>query len=290
MAKDLVGKNYIVTGGNSGIGLVAARELASRGARVIIASRSEAKTRPAIDEIKKTTGNDQVDFVQLDLSDLDSVRACAEKLIARDLPIHGLLNNAGLASGPRGQKGTTKQGFELTFGTNHLGHYLFTRLLLPRIEKTPGARIVNVSSVSHYRVKGSFPWDRVQRKTKSFTGLPEYAASKLANVLFTVELARRLDGKSVTTYAVHPGTVATDVWRGVPQPLRWAMKRAMRMLTPEQGAISMLRTATDPALANETGKFYWLDGNERRPSRLARDPDLARELWNRSAEWVGLPA
>jgi retinol dehydrogenase-12 len=290
MAQDLVGKNFIVTGGNSGIGMVAARELARRGAHVIIASRSEAKTRPVIDEIKKLTGNDNVEFVKLDLGDLDSVRECAKGLLARDLPIHGLLNNAGFASGLRGQRGVTKQGFELTFGTNHLGHYLFTRLLLDRIKQTPGARIVNVSSVSHYQVKGSFPWDKLQKPTKSFAGLGDYAVSKLANVLFTRELANKLEGTGVTTYAVHPGTVATDVWRGVPNPIRWAMKKAMRMLTPEQGAVSMLRTATDPALANDTGKFYWLDGNERKPSRLARDPDLARELWNRSAEWVGLPA
>ena len=290
MAQDLVGKNFIVTGGNSGIGLVAARDLARRGARVISASRSEDKTRPVIDEIKKATGNDAVEYVRLDLGDLDSVRACAKAILERNIPIHGLLNNAGFASGLRGQRGLTKQGFELTFGTNHLGHYLLTRLLLDKIKEAPGARIVNVSSVSHYQVKNRFPWDKLQKPTKSFAGLGDYAVSKLANVLFTVELANKLAGTGVTTYAVHPGTVATDVWRGVPNPLRWAMKKAMRMLTPEQGAVSMLRAATDPALANDTGKFYWLDGSERKPSRLARDADLARELWNRSAEWVGLPA
>ena len=290
MAQDLVGKNFVVTGGNSGIGLVAARDLARRGARVIIASRSEAKTQPVIDEIKKATGNEAVEFAKLDLGDLDSVRACAKDILARNIPIHGLINNAGFASGLRGQRGLTKQGFELTFGTNHLGHYLFTRLLLDKIKEAPGARIVNVSSVSHYQVKNRFPWEKLQKPTKSFAGLGDYAVSKLANVLFTVELANKLQDTNVTTYAVHPGTVATDVWRGVPNPLRWAMKKAMRMLTPEQGAVSMLRAATDPALAKETGKFYWLDGNERKPSRLARDADLARELWNRSAEWVGLPA
>jgi retinol dehydrogenase-12 len=289
MAQDLVGKNFIVTGGNSGIGLVTARDLARRGARVIIASRSEDKTRPVIDEIKKATGNDAVEFAKLDLGDLDSVRACAKDILARDIPIHGLINNAGFASGLRGQRGLTKQGFELTFGTNHLGHYLLTRLLLDKIKQAPGARIVNVSSVSHYQVKNRFPWEKLQKPTKSFAGLGDYAVSKLANVLFTVELAKKLEGTGVTTYATHPGTVATDVWRGVPNPLRWAMKKAMRMLTPEQGAVSMLRAATDPALAKETGKFYWFDGTERKPSRLARDEDLARELWNRSAEWVGLP-
>ena len=289
MAQDLVGKNFIVTGGNSGIGMIAARELAGRGARVIIASRSADKTLPVIDEIKKATGNDNVEFAKLDLGDLDSVRACAKDLLARDMPIHGLINNAGFASGLRGARGVTKQGFELTFGTNHLGHYLFTRLLLDRIKQTPGARIVNVASASHYQVRSAFPWDRLQKPTKSFAGLYDYAVSKLANVLFTVELAKKLEGTGVTTYAVHPGTVATNAWRGVPQPLRWMMIKGMRMITPEQGAVSMLRTATDPALAKDSGKFYWAEGNERKPSRLARDENLAHELWNRSAEWVGLP-
>jgi retinol dehydrogenase-12 len=289
MAQDLVGKNFIVTGGNSGIGMIAARELARRGARVIIASRSADKTLPVIEEIKKETGNDNVEFAKLDLGDLDSVRACAKELLTRDLPIHGLINNAGFASGLRGQRGLTKQGFELTFGTNHLGHYLFTRLLLDRIKQTPGARIVTVSSASHYQVRNRFPWEKLQKPTKSFAGLGDYAVSKLANVLFTVELAHKLEGTGVTTYAVHPGTVATNVWRGQPAPLQWAMKKVLRMITPEEGAVAMLRTATDPALANETGKFYWQDGNERTPSRLARDENLAHELWNRSAEWVGLP-
>lgn len=290
MAQDLAGKNFIVTGGNSGIGLVSARELAKRGARVIIASRSADKTQPVIDALKQETGNTQIELQKLDLGDLDSVRAAAKELLARDIPIHGLINNAGFAAGIRGQRGTTKQGFELTFGTNHLGHYLLTRLLLDKIKQTKGARIVNVASISHYRAKNPFPWDTLQKPTKSLTGLSEYAVSKLSNVLFTAELAKRLAGTGVTTYAVHPGTVATDVWRGVPQPLRWGMKKAMRMITPEQGAVAMLRAATDPALANETGRYYTQDGSERKPSKLARDENLARELWNRSAEWVGLPA
>ena len=289
MAQDLAGKNFIVTGGNSGIGMVAARELARRGAHVLIASRSADKTQPVVDEIKRETGNSEVEFVKLDLGDLDAVRACGKALLARDLAIHGLINNAGFASGLRGLRGITPQGFELTFGTNHLGHYLFTRLLLDRIKQTKGARIVNVSSKSHYSVRGRFPWDTLQKKTHSLTGLPEYGVSKLANVLFTVELAKHLEGSGVTTYAVHPGQVATNAWRGVPQPLRWMMIKGLRMISPEEGAVSMLRTATDPALANETGRYYTRDGTERTPSKLARDADLARELWKRSAEWVGLP-
>lgn len=282
MAHELAGKNYIVTGGNSGIGMVAARELARRGGRVIIASRSADKTLPVIETIKRETGNDQVEFAKLDLSDLDSVRACGEALLAKSLKFEVLINNAGFASGLRGARGLTKQGFELTFGTNHLGHYLLTRQLLDRIT----GRVVNVSSVSHYQTR-SWDWERVRQPTRSIAGLAEYSISKLANVLFTAELAKRWPGK---TYAVHPGTVATDVWRGVPNPLRFVMKKAMRMITPEQGAVSMLKAATSPELANQTGLYYDEHGNERKASKLGRDENLQRELWVRSAEWVGLPA
>jgi NAD(P)-dependent dehydrogenase (short-subunit alcohol dehydrogenase family) len=282
MTHELAGKNFIVTGGNSGIGMVAARELAQRGARVIIASRSADKTLPVIEDIKRATGNDQVEFAKLDLSDLDSVRACGEALLAKGITFDVLINTAGFASGVRGARGLTKQGYELTFGTNHLGHYLLTRQLLDRIT----GRVVNVSSVSHYQTR-SWQWERLRQPTRSFAGLGEYAISKLANVLFTEELAKRWSGK---TYAVHPGTVATDVWRGVPNPLRWLMKKGMRMITPEQGAVSMLKAATAPELANETGLYYDEKGNQRKASRLAHDEQLQKDLWARSAEWVGLPA
>jgi NAD(P)-dependent dehydrogenase (short-subunit alcohol dehydrogenase family) len=280
MAHELAGKNFIVTGGNSGIGMVAARELAQRGARVIIASRSADKTLPVIEDIKRATGNDQVEFAKLDLSDLDSVRACGEALLAKGITFDVLINNAGFASGVRGARGLTKQGFELTFGTNHLGHYLLTRQLLDRIT----GRVVNVSSVSHYQTR-SWQWERLRQPTRSFAGLGEYAISKLANVLFTEELAKRWSGK---TYAVHPGTVATDVWRRVPGPVRWVMKKFM--VTPEEGAQTSIRCATAPELASETGRYYDRDGKERKPNRLANDEALAKQLWTKSAEWTGLPA
>ena len=273
----------IVTGANTGIGRVTALELARAGARVWLACRSKDKTQPVIDEIKRETGNDKLEFVQLDLSDLASVRRCADELLARNIPIHGLINNAGLA----GSRGTTKDGFELTFGTNHLGHYLLTRLLLDRIKQSGPARIVNVASASHYQAKG-INWDALRAKTRSRTGLPEYAVSKLSNVLFTKELARRLEGTNVTTYALHPGVVATDVWRRVPGPVRWVMKKFM--VTPEEGAQTSIRCATAPELASETGRYYDRDGKERKPNKLANDEQLAKELWSKSAEWTGLPA
>ena len=280
---DLANKTFIITGANTGIGKITAMELARRGAHVILACRSKGKTDPVIDEIKRETGNDKVEFVQLDLGDLASVRKCAADLLARDIPFHGLINNGGLA----GKRGTTKDGFELAFGTNHLGHYLFTRLLLDRIKQAGTARIVTVSSQSHYRAKG-IDWDAVRERTKSFTAMKEYEVSKLANVLFTKELARRLEGTSITTYAVHPGVVATDIWTRVPGPLRWAIKKFM--ITPEEGAKASLRCATDPALEKETGKYYTVGGVEKRPNRIADDVELQKTLWTRSAEMTGLSA
>jgi dehydrogenase/reductase SDR family protein 13 len=283
MAHDLANQTFIVTGANTGIGKVTAKELARRGAHVILACRSKDKTDAVIEEIKRDTGNAGVEYIHLDLGDLASARACAEAIAARGIPIHGLVNNAGLA----GSKGLTRNGFELIWGTNHLGPYLFTRLLLDRLKQAGHARIVNVASASHYNATG-IDWDALKQPTRSSTGMREYSVSKLSNVLFAKELARRLDGTGVTTYALHPGVVATDVWRRVPGPLRWVIKQFM--LSPEQGAEASLRCATDPALAGQTGRYYDVGGKEKEPSQLASDAELARALWTRSAEWTGLPS
>ena len=280
---DLHDKTFVITGANTGIGKITARELARKGARVILACRSKEKTDPVIAEIATATGSTKIEFVALDLGDLASVRRCAAELLARDLPIDGLINNAGLA----GKRGLTTDGFELTFGTNHLGPYLFTRLLLDRLKATPGARIVNVASKAHYQAKG-IDWAAVHAPTKTVTGLREYEVSKLANVLFTKELARRLGPSGVTTYAVHPGVVATDVWRQVPAPVRWMIKRWM--ITADDGAVASLRCATAPELSKETGKYYDVGGKEKQPSKLADDVELQHTLWAKSAEWTGLPA
>ena len=276
-------KTFIVTGANTGIGRITATELAKQGGHVILACRSKDKTEKVLEEIRAAVPGANVEFVHLDLGDLASVRACAKALLDRNVPIHGLINNAGLA----GQRGQTKDGFEVQFGTNHLGHYLFTRLLLDRIIDSGPARIINVSSASHYQAK-RIDWDALQKPTRTVTAMREYSVSKLSNVLFTKELARRLAGTKVTTYAVHPGVVATDVWRKVPGPVRWVIKRFM--ITPEEGAQSSLRCATDPALANESGRYYDVGGKERRPARLADDVELAKTLWTKSAEWTGLSA
>nr|HEX4313959.1 SDR family oxidoreductase [Kofleriaceae bacterium] len=282
MQQDLADRTFVITGANSGIGKITALELARRGARVILACRTRGKTDEVIADITKQTGNSKLEFIELDLGDLASVRRCGEQLAARGEPIHGLINNAGLA----GSRGSTKDGFELAFGTNHLGHYLFTRLLLPQLQAGK-ARIVNVSSKSHYRAKG-IDWDAVKKPTRTITALHEYEVSKLANVLFTKELARRLDGTGVHVYALHPGVVATDVWRRIPSPFAWIAKRFM--ITQEQGAVASIRCAADPELANDSGRYYDVGGVERRPSKVSDDVALQSELWRKSAEWVGLPA
>ncbi len=274
---DLKGKTAIVTGSNTGIGRITAEELARRGARVLLANRSAEKTQPVVDAIRGAGG--EAELLSLDLADLAAVRASAQAFLDRGEPLHLLVNNAGLA----GLRGVTKDGFEIAFGTNHLGHYLFTRLLLPALEKPEHARIVNVSSKSHYQAE-KVDWDALRRPTAHVTGLPEYAVSKLANVLFTRELARRAK-PSIHSFALHPGVVASDAWRQVPWGVRHLMK--LFMITNEEGARTTLWCATSDDA--RSGRYY--DAcKERRPSKLAEDDALARELWERSAEWVGLPA
>jgi retinol dehydrogenase 12 len=276
---DLDGKTFIVTGANTGIGRATARSLAARGARVYLAGRSEAKTRAAIDDIAAQTESTGLEFLALDLADLDSVRTAADAFLSTEEQLHGLINNAGLA----GQRGLTSSGFELQFGTNHVGPFLLTGLLLDRIRESAPARIVNLSSEGHYRA-GGIDFDAVRRPTRTRTGFHEYCVSKLANLLHAQELARRLEGTGVTTYALHPGVVASDIWRRVPWPVRSLMK--LRMVSPEEGAATSLYCATSPDVAGESGRYYE-DMMERQPGPAAT-PELASELWSRSLDWVGL--
>jgi NAD(P)-dependent dehydrogenase (short-subunit alcohol dehydrogenase family) len=254
--------------------------LAGRGARVFVASRSEQKTRPVIDEIVAQTGNSAVEFLCLDLGDLTSVRMCASEFLRTGAPLHVLINNAGLA----GQRGMTESGFELAFGTNYVGPFLLTGLLLGRLRESAPSRIVNVSSIGHYRASG-IDYEAVRQPTKSFTGLPEYSVSKLGNVLHAQELARRLEGAGVTTYSLHPGAIASDVWRRVPWPVRPLIKRRMR--SPADGATTSLYCATSPDVAAESGHYY--DNCRRQEPGAAATPRLAAELWDRSIAWVDLP-
>lgn len=278
MSQDLAGQTVLITGANTGIGRATAEVLAARGAEIIIATRSEEKTRPVIAAIEAAGGRAR--FVALDLGDFASIRACAQAL--EGTPIHTLVANAGLA-GPRG---LTASGFELAFGTNHLGHYLFVRLLEANLRAaatpTRPARLVVVSSASHYMAR-ALDWSVVQQPTKSTTGLKEYEVSKLANVLFAKEISLRW-GPGVVAVSLHPGTIASDIWRRIPGPVRWVMKRFMKSV--EEGALTSIHCATTPTLVPGA---YYSDSKEKAPSRLALDAALATELWRRSAEWTGLP-
>jgi len=275
------GRTFLVTGANTGIGRATAAALARQGGRVYVASRSRAKGEEAVAGIKASTGNDAVWFLPLDLADLDSVRACASAFLARGEPLNVLVNNAGVVRA----RGLTKQGFELMFGVNHLGHFALTQLLLGRLTESGPARVVTVSSDSHYSARG-IDFEALRRPERGITGMHGYAVSKLCNVLFSAELARRTADTGVTTYALHPGVVASDIWRPVPWPVRPLMTR--RMLTVDQGAATSLYCATSPAVAQDSGKFYDRCA-ERAPSRVAT-PELAAELWKRSEEWTTLSA
>jgi len=271
-------KVCVITGANTGIGLATARELARQGAQLVLACRSRDKTERVIEEMKQASGNPAIDFLSLDLASLDQVRTAAAELLGRGHPIHLLINNAGLG----GQRGLTTDGFELHFGVNHLGHFLFTQLLLDRIRESTPARIVTVASQSHYGARG-IDWDAVRRRTRTITGMREYGVSKLANVLHAAELGRRLAGTGVTTYSLHPGVIASDIWRRMPFPARQIARAFMK--STEDGARTTLYCATAPELANETGQYYD-DCAAKQPSRSARDPELAAELWRRSEAWT----
>jgi len=274
---DLDGRTFLVTGANTGIGYATTEALATRGATVYMACRSEARARPARDQIAAATGNDDLHLLTLDLADLASVRACADAFAQTGAPLHVLVNNAGLA----GKRGVTPSGFELAFGTNHVGPFLFTNLLLDRLRASAPARVVTVSSEGHYRVD-AIDYDAVRQTTRTRTAFHEYCVSKLANVLHSRELARRLEGSGVTTYSLHPGTIASDVWREVPWPIRPLLK--MRMRSPAEGARTSLYCATSPELAGETG-LYYEDCRPKQPSRHAT-AERAAELWERSEAWV----
>lgn len=274
LTEELKGKTSIVTGANAGIGFVTARELARAGANVILACRSEEKGKAAAEAIEREVGG-SVQFLQLDLSDLASVKRASEEFLCREEPLHLLVNNAGLA----GNRGQTKQGFEVQFGVNHLGPYLFTRLLLPALKRAGSARVVNVASRGHLKAPG-IDFEAVTKRTKTIAGFREYCVSKLANVLFSMELAKRLpDG--VNTYALHPGVIKSDIWRRIPWPIRPLVTR--NMLTVDEGAQTSLHCATSPELSQTSGRYY-VDSQEAEINKAATEA-LALELWDRSDVW-----
>ncbi|XP_055531684.1 retinol dehydrogenase 12-like [Wyeomyia smithii] len=281
------GKVIVITGANTGIGKETAKELLLRGGKVYIACRSLEKANQARLELAAETGSSNVHVRELDLSSLESVRKFAAGFLAEETRLDILINNAGVMACP---KGLTKDGFEQQLGVNHLGHFLLTNLLLDRLKASSPSRIVNLSSLAHQY--GSIN-KRDLNSEKSYNQVTAYCQSKLANVLFTRELAKRLEGTGVTTYAVHPGTVNTELPRHmgtffflfehnfVKPFLRVAFK------TPRSGAQTTLYTALDEELANQSGKYY-ADCRETVPSKAARDDETASWLWDISEKMTGL--
>lgn len=283
-------KTIVVTGATSGIGRVAAQTLAQRGARVVLVGRSPDKTAATVTAIRQATGNSAVEGLLADLSRQDQVRALAEQVRARCPQIDVLINNAGGVFGTRQE---TADGLEMTFAVNHLAYFLLTNLLLDNVKAAAAAhgsaRIVNVASGAHQRVPG-LDFDDLQSR-RHYSAFSVYGASKLANILFTHELARRLAGASVTVNALHPGLVSTG-FGGNNRAWYWRLayafiNRAGR--TPEQGADTIIYLATAPEVAGVTGQYFY----ERRaiePSAAARDPEAARRLWAVSEQLTGLAA
>lgn len=268
---------YFVTGANSGIGRALVEALAARGEghTIVLATRSEERTRPVLAELKNRYPAARTQWVHLDVSDLGSVRRAAEALRATKQPIDVLVNNAGIA----GTRRLSKEGFDITYATNHIGPFLLTNLLLPSLREAPQGRVVNVASNAHFTAK-AIDWSGLERRTAPrLSGFKAYAVTKLMNVLHAKELARRLAGTRVTTYSLHPGAVASNIWRAIPQPVQWIAKLFMR--SNEEGARTPLYCATAPELANITGRYYYKE-REARTSSLAEDAGLARELWERS--------
>ena len=274
------GKVVVITGSNVGIGLETAVGVAALEATTILACRNRAKADAAAKEVTRRTWNDDVHVVSLDLADLASVRKAAEEVLSRWDRLDVLVNNAG---GTWSQRQLTAQGIEYTFGVNHLGHFSLTNQLLDRLRAGAPARIVNVTSVGHHAAWHGMRFDDLQSEN-GYEAMEAYCRSKLANVLFTRELARRLEGTGVTANAAHPGPVRSGF--GMDGDLTGFMGFGMRLVRPfeissRRGAKTSLHLATSPDVATKTG-MYWVRSKPGHMSRNARDDDAAARLWDES--------
>jgi NAD(P)-dependent dehydrogenase (short-subunit alcohol dehydrogenase family) len=292
-ATSLAGKVALVTGANSGIGTETARVLARGGAYVFLACRSVATAEATADALRATlpASAGKLDVLAVDLADLASVRAAAAKFLATGNPLHILVNNAGVMATPAG--GKTAQGHELQTGTNHLGHFLFTKLLLPRLEASAPARIVNVSSGLHTRGKAARLFDTLERDPgytqRKYVPFDAYGDSKLANVLFTRQLAKILP-KGVEAFSLHPGVIPTNLTRsmGFTGTLFRIVGKPF-MKTIPQGAATSVYAATAADLAGKSGS-YLSDCAVTKPSPEGADDAIAAKLWEVSERLVGAAA
>ena len=277
------GKTCLITGGSDGIGYSAARELASMGARVVIVGRNAAKTDAAVQRIIDETGNPAVERLLADLSSQQEVRRVASEALERLPRLDVLLNNAGaiFLSNRR-----SVDGLEMTFALNHIGYFLLTTLLLDRLRESPPSRIINVSSSSHWH-PGRFNLEDLP-KPGSNRGYRAYGRSKLCNILFTYELARRLEGTDITVNALHPGLVQTNIARN-----NGLLGRVVnffigaRGVDADKGAETLVYLAASPEVEEVTGKFF-VDCRAVPSSALSYDTDLAACLWDMSERLTGM--
>ncbi len=278
------GKTVVITGGNAGIGKATAIALAKNGAEILIVSRSAEKAKTAVAEIKKASGTEKVDFIQMNLASQQSVRNAAEKVKQKHPKIDVLINNAGCYLS---DLTLNEDGLEMQFATNHLGHFLFTNLLLDNLKKAGKARIINLASIAHKSTR-ELDLDDINFEKQEYGTWKSYSRSKFCNILFTKELAKRLDGTGITVNAVHPGGVRTTIaeknvnWF---TKLGWIIMKPF-MITVEKGAATSIHLASSPDVEGITG-HYWVKSKQEWSNRPSQDPELAKALWKKSEELVG---
>jgi NAD(P)-dependent dehydrogenase (short-subunit alcohol dehydrogenase family) len=278
MAGDLQGRVFLVTGATEGIGKAAALEFARRGAAMTLVGRSREKTERVLGELRAASGNADMQMLLGDLSTLADVRRVAEQFRARHEHLDVLVNNAGAVFTERG---VSADGFEMTFALNHLSYFLLTTLLLDLLKKAPGARVVSTSSGAHEM--GKMNLGDIARRERGYSAYGAYGDSKLANVLFTRELARRLEGTGVTANCIHPGWVST----GFGLNNRGLGAKVLKVVAPifarrpEKGAETLIWLATSPEATSFNGEYFH-DKKVAKISKLARNPELAEQLWDLS--------
>ncbi|XP_028404299.1 retinol dehydrogenase 12-like [Dendronephthya gigantea] len=288
------GRVVLITGANSGIGKATAVDLTRRGARVIMACRDLKRGEAALNSIVEETGSSNVILKHLNLASMKSIRAFAKEINTNEPELHVLINNAGVIGLPKREE--TEDGLELTMAVNHFGHFLLTNLLLDLLKKSAPSRIVVVSSIAHHNfleTLSPFRFDNMHSE-KNYRNLEAYGQSKLANILFTRELARRINGSGVTANSLHPGISSTGLANpsrlyGLPENLGNLMRRVLSIFfkTPEQGAQTSIHLAVSEEVEGISGR-YFIDCEEREPAKTGQDDVAAKKLWEISAEIVGM--
>jgi NAD(P)-dependent dehydrogenase (short-subunit alcohol dehydrogenase family) len=285
---DLAGQVVVVTGGNSGIGMETAAALAGMGAHVIIAARNPAKAAAAVQELQSRAPGAAIEHLPLDLASFASVRAFADTFNDRFDELDVLVNNAG---GVLRKRSVTEDGHETQFQVNHLGHFLLTALLHDHLAAAPAARVINVSSMGHTYARSGLDFDDLDFERRKYRGFLVYCHTKLANVLFTREHARRLTGTPITANAVHPGWVASNFGRegdmGRLLGAAFVLQKPFA-LSSEAGARTSVYLASSPDVAHVSGEYFY-KCRVAKPSKAALDDAAAARLWDVSADLTGAP-